>query len=231
MLLSLPRRDSTHVPVPVRQASPSPSNERLGSRVVHLSRLQASLHVAACVLAPSEEALDAPLGTLGSLRVPGACYPALRCLPGRVLHPLEKCGVQLQSLAWPDSKPPLRHVAPSAFDDKPREKRAVKRATARSVCAPARDTRARNRRIRLALFDRVLRRRRFGDAAQAAGRCRFEHLNRFATYRRADGPFRTRDGRRESGTTVWPFRSPAEPRISPDQRLAPAATFGTPVAP
>jgi Toprim domain-containing protein len=40
--------------------------------------------VAAC------RALDAPLGRRSLLRSGGACYPALRCLPGRDSHPLEK---------------------------------------------------------------------------------------------------------------------------------------------
>ena len=72
-----------------RRTSPSPRHDRLGSRVVNLSRLQASLDVAARVLAPSEEALDTPLGPHDSPHVPGVCYSALRCLPRRDLHPLE----------------------------------------------------------------------------------------------------------------------------------------------
>jgi hypothetical protein len=69
---------------------PSPRHDRLGSRVANLSRLQASLHVAARVLAPSVEALDAPLEPRSSRLALGACYSALRCLPRRDLHPLEK---------------------------------------------------------------------------------------------------------------------------------------------
>src|ERR1700682_4254778 len=60
VLRPLPRR----VPIRVRlrtgahQAWPSPRHDRLGSRIVNLTRLQASLDVAARVLAPSVEALD-----------------------------------------------------------------------------------------------------------------------------------------------------------------------------
>jgi hypothetical protein len=54
-----------------------------------VTRLQASRDVAARGLAPSEEALDTPLGPPGSLPVPGVCYSALRRLPRRDLHPLE----------------------------------------------------------------------------------------------------------------------------------------------
>jgi hypothetical protein len=42
------------------------------------------------LLALSEEALDTPLGAHGSHRTSGVCYSALRCLPRRDLHPLEK---------------------------------------------------------------------------------------------------------------------------------------------
>ena len=59
-----------------------------------MSRLQASRHVAARVLAPSSEALDTPLGPPRSLAVPGVCYSALRCLPRRDLHPLETNSVK-----------------------------------------------------------------------------------------------------------------------------------------
>ena len=59
-----------------------------------MSRLQASRHVAAHVLAPSEEALDTPLGPPRSLAVPGVCYSALRRLPRRDLHPLETNSVK-----------------------------------------------------------------------------------------------------------------------------------------
>src|SRR5205823_3943967 len=62
------------------------------------------------VLAPSRfrEALAAPLGTQGSLPLPGACYPALRRLPRRDLHPLEKRSVKI----FVPSDAHLRHDAP-----------------------------------------------------------------------------------------------------------------------
>src|SRR5256885_11573436 len=43
------------------RAWPSLRHAELGSRIVYLSRRQASLHVAARALAPSVEAFDAPL--------------------------------------------------------------------------------------------------------------------------------------------------------------------------
>ena len=70
------------------------------SRIVHLSRLQASLDVAARVLAPFPrasplKAFDGRLRPPGSLPIsPRPCYPALRRLPGRDSHPLEKCREQ-----------------------------------------------------------------------------------------------------------------------------------------
>ena len=73
-----------------RQTWPSPRNDRLGSRIVNLTRLQASRDVAARVLAPSVEAFDTPLGPRDSRHAPGVCYSALRRLPRRDLHPLEK---------------------------------------------------------------------------------------------------------------------------------------------
>ena len=71
------------------QMWPSPRHDRLDARVVNLTRLQASLHVAARGLAPSVEALDTPLGPRESPRTSGVCYSALRRLPRRDLHPLE----------------------------------------------------------------------------------------------------------------------------------------------
>jgi hypothetical protein len=73
---------------------------------VTLSRLQASRHVAARVLAPSEEALDTPLGPPTSQPLAGVCYPALRRLPRRDLHPLEMNSVKQTSVRL------LRHDAP-----------------------------------------------------------------------------------------------------------------------
>ncbi len=94
-----------HVPLPVpredspgfllraraRRAWPSPWHERLGPSVVNLTRLQDSLDVAARVLAPSVEAFDTPLGPGPLGPNLGACYRALRRLPGRDLHPLDLC--------------------------------------------------------------------------------------------------------------------------------------------
>ena len=68
---------------------PSPGHDRFGSRVVTVSRLQASYDIAARVLASSVEAFDTPLGPPGSHPMPGVCYSALRRLPRRDLHPLE----------------------------------------------------------------------------------------------------------------------------------------------
>jgi len=114
VLRSIPRRDSMRVFVRTLalRAWPSPWRERLGSRIVSLSRLQASLHVAARVVAPSAEAVDVPLGTRGSLPAPGTCYPALRRLPGRDFHPLEKCSVKPRSAPLPRALARVRHGAP-----------------------------------------------------------------------------------------------------------------------
>jgi hypothetical protein len=90
VLRSGPRRDRRRdLRTETPQTWPSPSHERLGSRVVNLTRLQASRDVAARGLAPSVEACDTPLGPPGSLPMPGVCYSALRRLPRRDLHPLE----------------------------------------------------------------------------------------------------------------------------------------------
>jgi len=96
VLRPLPRRDlrRVHLRTEASQTWPSPRRDRLGSRMVNLSRLQASLDVAARVLAPSEEAWDTPLETPRSLPAPGVCYSALRRLPRRDLHPLETNSVK-----------------------------------------------------------------------------------------------------------------------------------------
>ena len=94
VLRPLPRRDPPRAPDLALRTWPSPRHDRLGSRVVTLSRLQASRSIAARVLAPSEEALDTPLGPPPSPAVPGVCYSALRRLPRRDLHPLEKNSVR-----------------------------------------------------------------------------------------------------------------------------------------
>jgi len=92
VLRPLPRRDlrCVRLRTEASQTRPSPRHDRLGSRIVNLSRLQASRDVAARGLAPSEEALDTPLGPSASRPMPGVCYSALRRLPRRDLHPLEK---------------------------------------------------------------------------------------------------------------------------------------------
>jgi len=111
VLRPLPRRDLryVHLRTEVSQSWPSPRHDRLGSRVVNLTRLQASRDVAARVLAPSVEAFDIPLGPPGSLPMPGICYSALRRLPRRDLHPLEMNGVKRSDL-----NAPLRRDAPWA---------------------------------------------------------------------------------------------------------------------
>ncbi len=108
VLRPLPRRDLARVRprTGARETWPSPRHDRLGSRVVNLSRLQASLHVAARALASSAEASDTPLETPRSLPALGACYSALRRLPRRDLHPLEMGSVKQTAVAL------LRHDAP-----------------------------------------------------------------------------------------------------------------------
>jgi hypothetical protein len=85
VLCPVPGRDLPPVPLrtETQETWPSPRHDRLGSRIVNLSRLQASRDVAARGLAPSVEALDTPLGPPGSLPMPGVCYSALRRLPRR----------------------------------------------------------------------------------------------------------------------------------------------------
>jgi hypothetical protein len=108
VLRPIPRRDLLRVRLrtEAQQTWPSPRHDRLGSRVVNLTRLQASRDVAARVLAPSVEALDTPLGPAASRPMPGVCYSALRRLPRRDLHPLEMNSVKQTSFRL------LRHDAP-----------------------------------------------------------------------------------------------------------------------
>ena len=108
VLRSIPRRAPARVPLRTgpRRTSSSPRHDRLDARVVTLSRLQASRQVAARGLAPSEEALDTPLGPRDSRHAPGVCYSALRRLPRRDLHPLEMYSVK------PTMTCLLRHDAP-----------------------------------------------------------------------------------------------------------------------
>ena len=102
VLRSVPRRAPVHVHLRtgVHGMSSLPRHDRLDARVVNLTRLQASLHVAARGLAPSVEALDTPLGPRASPHVSGVCYSALRCLPRRDLHPLEE-NDEIRALARP----------------------------------------------------------------------------------------------------------------------------------
>lgn len=105
VLLPIPRRGPARASVLSRRVLPSPGHERLGPRIVSLSRLQASLHVAARVLAPRRAALavgrafDTPLGPADLSSKPGVCYPAHRRLPGRDFHPWERCSKNLLRLA------------------------------------------------------------------------------------------------------------------------------------
>ena len=93
VLRPIPRRDlRCDLRTVTPQTWPSPRRDRLGSRVVNVTRLQASLEVAARVLASSAEALDTPLEPPTSRSEFGVCYSALRCLPRRDLHPLETNG-------------------------------------------------------------------------------------------------------------------------------------------
>ena len=103
VLRPLPRRDHPRVRprTGARTTWPSPGYDRLGSRIVNLSRLQASRHVAARVLASSVEAFDTPLGPRGSHRTPGVCYSALRGLPRRDSHPLERDSGRPAVSGWP----------------------------------------------------------------------------------------------------------------------------------
>ena len=96
VLRPLPRRDLRHVYLRTEasQTWPSPRDDRLGSRVVNLTRLQASLDVAARVLALSVETLDTPLEPQDSHPALGVCYSALRRLPRRDSHPLEEGSVK-----------------------------------------------------------------------------------------------------------------------------------------
>src|SRR3989449_9404400 len=128
VLRPLPRRVLRRVPLRTEasQTWPSPRSDRLGSRIVNLSRLQASRHVAARVLAPSVEALDTPLGPSRSLPMPGVCYSALRRLPRRDLHPLETNSVRQTMIC-----PPL-HDAPPGHCRARRWRRLIYSATAAS---------------------------------------------------------------------------------------------------
>src|SRR5262249_13673451 len=68
------------------------------ARIVTVTRLQSSLHVAARVLASrrtalaATRALDTPLRKQGSLLAPGVCYSARLRLPRPDFHPLDPHG-------------------------------------------------------------------------------------------------------------------------------------------
>jgi plasmid stabilization system protein ParE len=89
--------------------------------------------------APSVEALDTPLGPHGSHRTSGVCYSALRCLPRRDLHPLEK-NDGMRALARPH-----RHDATWSPD----RTRCTRRSDRSNVPGPpSRSARARRDNIR-----------------------------------------------------------------------------------
>jgi len=95
VLRPLPRRDLLRdFRIRAQQAWPSPRHDRLGSRIVNLTRLQASRDVAARVLAFSVETFDTPLEPQDSHPALGVRYSALRRLPRRDLHPLEEGSVE-----------------------------------------------------------------------------------------------------------------------------------------
>jgi len=95
VLRPLPRRDLLRdFRIRAQQAWPSPRHDRLGSRIVNLTRLQASRDVAARVLAFSVETFDTPLEPQDSHPALGVGYSALRRLPRRDLHPLEEGSVE-----------------------------------------------------------------------------------------------------------------------------------------
>ena len=126
VLRSIPRRAPLHVRLRtgVQQTSSSPRNDRLDARVVNLTRLQASRDVAARGLAPSVEALDTPLGPRDSRHAPGVCYSALRRLPRRDLHPLEK-------------NDGMRTLARSHRHDAPSGRIILSGACRASICSPS----------------------------------------------------------------------------------------------
>jgi len=66
-----------------------------GSSVVTLTRLQRfALTLRPAHLLPPKRPLDTPLSPAASPRRTGACYPALRYLPGRDFHPLVQSNLQ-----------------------------------------------------------------------------------------------------------------------------------------
>ena len=129
-----------HLRTGAHGTSSSPRHDRLDARVVNLTRLQASLHVAARGLAPSEEALDTPLGPRDSRHASGVCYSALRRLPRRDLHPLEKNSVKRASVCLLRHDAPWSDSTPAKFRKRanaPNEPRATSDMIARLVRASA----------------------------------------------------------------------------------------------
>jgi hypothetical protein len=118
VLRPLPRRDPRCALVLASRMLPSPRHDRLGSRIVSLSRLQASLDVAARVLAPccaalaASHAFDARLQPSGSPPLLRACYSALQRLPRRDLYPLDHPSVTAGSGGFPSPGFCRRHDAP-----------------------------------------------------------------------------------------------------------------------
>src|SRR5262249_29500626 len=118
VLRPLPRRSHRRASDLAPAVLPSPRHDRLGLRIVALSRLQASLHVAARVLAPrcaavaASRAFGAPLGRQDLSRTAGACFPALRRLPGRDWYPLERRSVKPPGHPLPRLPVRPRHDAP-----------------------------------------------------------------------------------------------------------------------
>jgi hypothetical protein len=98
VLLPIPRRASP--PIRTREGStwPSPRHARLGARIVSVTRRQASLDVAARAVASLRQlslvrAFDTRLHQSASRPQVLVCYRALRRLPGRDSHPLERCSM------------------------------------------------------------------------------------------------------------------------------------------
>jgi hypothetical protein len=147
VLLPIPRRDLRRAPGLAMVMLPSPRNDRLGSRIVHLSGLQASLHVAARVLASCFAALaalhasDARLQPSGSLPQLRACYSALRRFPRRDFHPLDHHSVTSVSAGACSAGSFRRHDAPSpeAIIDAPQAPQALAVRGRAAVLAPWRD--------------------------------------------------------------------------------------------
>ena len=119
VLLPIPRRDPRRALVLATWMLPSPRNDRLGSRIVRLSGLQASLHVAARVLASrcaafaALRAFDARLQPSGSLPLLRACYSALQRFPRRDFRPLDHHSVTSVSAGASSAGSFRLHDAPS----------------------------------------------------------------------------------------------------------------------